>query len=89
MIIIYEIVFGVCGAFRCQVTSRTFALPQEVSPEGDDGRLPVQPLLLLGEADGEQLTHRLSREPVGRFTENTAEQRREELHLDHMTGPHT
>lgn len=62
----------------------TFTLQQEVSPEGDDGHFSVQSVLLLGEVDGEEPTDRLSREPSCRFTENAAEHRREELHLDQM-----
>lgn len=57
-----------------------------MSPEGDDGRLPVQVLLLRGEVDGEEPTDHLSREPIGRLTENAAEHRGEELHLDQIRG---
>ncbi len=78
-------VVRLCG-IRFQGTSCTFTLQQEVSPEADDGRLPVQRRLLLGEVDGEEPTDRLSRESICRFAENTAERRREELHLDQIRG---
>ena len=58
-----------------------------MSPEGDDGRLSVQFVLLPREVDDEEPIDRLSREPIRRLAENAAERRREELHLRHMTGP--
>lgn len=68
----------------CLRDCSTFTLQQEVSPEGDDGRLFVQSVLLLRQRDGEEPTDRLRREPSRRFTEDAAEERRGALHLDQM-----
>lgn len=68
----------------CLRDGGTFTLQQEVSPEGDDGHLFVQSVLLLRQGDGEEPTDRLGREPSRRFTEDAAEERRGALHLDQM-----
>lgn len=55
-----------------------------MSPEGDDGRLSLQFLLLLREVDGEERGERLSRDGLGGPAENAEEDRREELDLDRI-----
>lgn len=52
-----------------------------MSPEGDDGHLSVQSLLVFREVDGEESTDRLSRQLSRCLTENAAEHRGEELNL--------
>lgn len=70
----------------CGVDVTTFALQQEVPPEGDDGQLLVGHVLLLREGDGEEAADRLSHELSGRLAEDAAKGRREELHLDWTGG---
>lgn len=53
-------------------------------PEGDDGHLSFQSVLLLGVVDAEQLTETPSCEPDVHFTKNTVERRWKELHLDQI-----
>lgn len=60
----------------------TFTLQQEVSPEGDNRRLLVQFVVLLGEVDGEEIAEHFSCERLSRPTENTKEDIWEELNLD-------
>lgn len=52
-----------------------------MSPEGDDGHLSVQSLLVFREVDGEESTDSLSRQSSRCLTENAAEHRGEELNL--------
>lgn len=62
-------------------SSLTFTLQQEVSPEGDDGHLSVQPLLVPGEVHGEEAIDCLSRQLSRILAEDSKEHRREELNL--------
>lgn len=55
-----------------------------MSPEGDDGRLPLQLVLLLREADGEERAERLSRDVLRSLAENAEEDGREELNLEQI-----
>lgn len=55
-----------------------------MSPEGDDGRLPLQFVLLLGEVDGEERAERLSRDVLCGLAENVEEDGREELNLEQI-----
>lgn len=59
----------------------TFTLQQEVSPEGDDQDLFAQPVLLLGEVEGEELVDGLARQAHRRRAEDAGEDCRAELHL--------
>ena len=72
---------------RWQRRPCTFTLQQEVSPEGDDGRLPVRSLLPLRQVDGKELANRLSHEAIRCLAENTAERQWEELRLDQIRWP--